>query len=219
MTAEKRQIRDEDVVFVEANWKMELLHNVWFGMCMVEFSPPYSHMNTSKGFSLANPTHFRCATVSCIMAIEIVTSSLELKKFLGEDELRSVVIYHANASLNGALHIKKKNKLVERLARMVAGLPPNIKFLYFKEEKTEAASIKSGASLLNTHTVVFEDPKKFKEEEQKKKKKGTPEPAEIMGKVQHVREQDLLLGQLLASGAKAGRCVRKPKIAPEGGKK
>lgn len=208
----KKEIREEDVMFVEANWKMELLHNVWFGMCSVQFAPPYSHLNFNKGFTLANPTHFRCATLSCIMALEIVTTSSEVRGFLSANPDRLVVVYHSNAALNTVLHCSAgKRGLVKRLQTAIDKLPKNIQVSYFKEDKEEAkraVSIKTGESLMNSHTVVFEDPKKYKEEQQKMDK---TKAGDTMSKVQHVREQDLLLGQLLASGAKAGRCVRRPK--------
>lgn len=204
---------EDDVLFVEANWKMELLHNIWFGMCIITFDhKSYLHMNTSRGFPLANPTHLRCAAVSCIMALEIVKASPEIKGFLKE-EGKVVVVYHTNKALDSVLRTcKNKKGIIKRLQSMAQALPPNVKLVYFKEEKSDApASIKTGVSLMNSHTIVFENPKEYKEEQQKKKA-DPKDPQKVLGQVQHVREQDLLLGQLLASGAKPGRHSRRPKM-------
>lgn len=210
----------DDIVFVEANWKMEMLRNTWFGMCSVEFSEPFVHLNTTRGFPLSNPTHLRCAIFSSIMAIELVGSFAELREFLQGDPKRMIIIITANGKLNYLLNQRTGNKeglLISRLQNLIKTLPANIKYEYFAEtaedkerKKGNVASIKGDTSLMTAHTVVFEDPKKYKEEVRKKKDEKDKDPKKMLEKTQHVREQDLLIQQLMESGARPSRSTRRP---------
>ena len=57
---------------IMADWKLEETCGRIFGVCYIEFSPPYDKFDFAQGFTLTNPTSIRCALQSIIIAAEAI---------------------------------------------------------------------------------------------------------------------------------------------------
>lgn len=241
--------KDGDVVFAELEWKVQVLKNMEFGTCGVSFSEPLQSLSYEKGFPLDNPTYFRLAAFSAILAFDICGTSDMISDYLSRNPSNIVVIVNSSKTLDKLIrtnnpHILTRHGLVAKAKRMMEAVVDKydgrVLMEYFPEikeegttngtakEKTGVASIRGSTSLLTSHRVVFENPKKYKEEikknqakEKKMKKKENvaaddgkkktnkvdekETPEQVNERIMRVREQDVLLHKLLNSGARVGK--------------
>ncbi len=105
-------------VTVLADWKLEQTCDRLFGVCTVEFSPPYDAYDFQRGFVLPNPTHARCAVQAIVYALEaardisfmreageiiIATKHRRMHHCLTEEKSHPGALFHKAQALLGEL--------------------------------------------------------------------------------------------------------------------
>lgn len=194
-------------VTIVADWKLERTCDRVFGVCYIEFSPPFDKFDFTQGFTLPNPTHQRCALQSVMTSIEAIRGCAFLRdsqciilatKHKMVHKLLTDPVCIRNWSKPNS-HVSNKT-LIRKAFEMLETLDKNIvTFVYVERDENDRAYIDLDEGRTNDGLDMEKMTAKGK----------TPE--EIEEELRKTRMRGVMAQKLLGTGAKVYRVMKKKK--------
>lgn len=200
---------ERELIIVSSDWKIQDVANKSFGQCIIHVSPPYNFMSFKRGFTLPMPNHQRCAVFSLIMAMELIESIP-----VEEGKEAEFVISTKHKWVYDTLNEKKVTKwetrgwpkeaahmrgLLVRARDTLESLPKNCTLVYIHREKGDEARI----------NLTPEDEMKNGGVDADAITKNGGGKDEIEKALRDMRMRNVMVDELLASGARASRAARR----------
>lgn len=198
----------DNTVTVCTDWKLEDADGRLFGMCYVRHSPEFAHLDFKRGFPLVNPTHARCAMFALLLGFE---SSENIPK----DRVVVLSTKHKGVyetiipgglmdrwSRTGRWPPNSNKNLCIRVREYIDAMPDSWTFVYIDRDADDKATV----------SLKVDDDEVSLEKMSGKGK-------EAMEKhMQDVRMRNVMVDELLESGARGSR-VPKKKVSKKKKKK